>query len=589
MTIEQKQTEDLARQYVAFLDNQHRDIKKLIGGNCAFKKIQKAYTDTIVSCIEKAKTRIEEVRNGAIWDNLVIAFFGETNAGKSTIIETFRILFGEKERELGLQENPEGVDGLIVGNGQSDYTQVYKEYKMNIQGVPFTLIDVPGIEGNERNYETEIKEALNKAHYVFYVQGQRKKPDAGTAAKIKKYLNEWVRVYSVYNVRGIASNYDEAEERCELLSDSDKKVVVQITETFKKILGNTYVGNISLQAYLALCSRAKFSPTRKDLVKAQNKLSSYFGNYDSIYNFSRFESIIDVVYGKAKNFTQEILEANKEKHKTLLRSMHDEISSVSESQYNSIAALREEIDSFVKNIKKDFLSSKNRLSSIAQKEYDRLFAELEALGVYAIEKKKSESYLKSAVKSAVRLFEERLNEKITNEIDCLQDNINKRRDNFKQEIEFKGVDACVYINFGSEIHNALKELETTIGDVSSYVIGTASALLTGITLASWWNPLGWITGIIAFLFVIFGGRDKKADAKNELRKKLCEEKMKNKGDLDSEIKNIKKKMDHYCSKLVAVINTNKTNIENLSDYIRTTSETLKLEYSKLKISEYGKL
>ena len=186
MTIEQKQTEELVEQYIAFLDKQLKNIKTLTGGSNDFKKIQQTYTDTIVLCMEKAKKRIEEVRNGAIWDNLVIAFFGETNAGKSTIIETFRILFGEEERERNLQENPEGVDGLIVGNGESDNTKVYKEYKMNIQGVPFTLIDVPGIGGNESAYEAEIMTALNKAHYVFYVQGQRNKPDAPTAEKIKK-------------------------------------------------------------------------------------------------------------------------------------------------------------------------------------------------------------------------------------------------------------------------------------------------------------------------------------------------------------------------------------------------------------------
>lgn len=351
MTYEQKQTEDLAKSYIKFLNNQLEQIKKLQGGSGAFKRIQDAYNEAIILCIEKAKERINDVKNGAIWDELVIAFFGETNAGKSTIIETFRILFGEKERELALQANPEGVDGLIVGNGQSDYTQVYKEYKMNIQGVPFTLIDVPGIGGNEGIYENEIREALNKAHCVFYVQGQPKKPDAGTAKNIKKYLNEWVRVYSVYNVRGIGSYYNEEEERHNLLSESDKKVETQVVETFREILGNTYVGNISLQAHLALCSKAKFSHLKNDLKKEQDKLVSYFGNSDLIYEFSGFESIIEVVYGKAKNFVQEIVEANKEKHKTLLRAMHNEISRVSKQQFECINSLKETIDIFIKNIK----------------------------------------------------------------------------------------------------------------------------------------------------------------------------------------------------------------------------------------------
>lgn len=588
MTIEQIQTEELARQYVAFLDKQHTDIKKLTGGSNVFKKIREKYTDAILSCMENAKKRIDEVKNGAIWDNLVIAFFGETNAGKSTIIETFRILFGEEERVRSLQETPEGVDGLIVGNGQSDYTQVYKEYKMNIQGVPFTLIDVPGIGGNESAYEAEIMNALNKAHYVFYVHTHRKKPDAGTAEKIKKYLNEWVRVYSVYNVRGIESNYDEDEERSELLSESDRKVVAQITDTFKAILGNTYVGNISLQGYLALCSKAKFSPIRKDLLRSQGKLLSYFGNYDSIYEFSGFESIIDVVSSKASNFKQEILEANKEKHKTLLRAMYNEISCVSKLQYDRIVELKGKIESIVKNIKNDFTSSKNRLSSIAQREYDRLFAELEAQGVCAIEQKKTKDYLKSAANNALKHFEKRLNEGISDEIECLKDKVNKRTKELQQYIKVKDVDDYISINFASEIHSSLKKMETTIGDVAGYVMGAVGAFLTGIAIANIWNPAGWFAGILAGIFAIFSGRNKKADAKNELRKKLREEKNKNKSELYTQINRIKNELDTYCEKLVAAVNVNKTNIEKLSDYIKTTSETLKLEYSKLNISEYGK-
>lgn len=65
----------------------------------------------------------------------------------------------------------EGVDGLIVGDGQADFTKVYKEYKLKVKGKPFTLIDVPGIEGNEDDFKDEIKKALTQAHCVFYVQG----------------------------------------------------------------------------------------------------------------------------------------------------------------------------------------------------------------------------------------------------------------------------------------------------------------------------------------------------------------------------------------------------------------------------------
>ncbi|SPB17693.1 GTPase Der [Caballeronia novacaledonica] len=43
-------------------------------------------------------TRIESLREHARWDKFTIAFYGETNAGKSTIVETLRILLGEETK-----------------------------------------------------------------------------------------------------------------------------------------------------------------------------------------------------------------------------------------------------------------------------------------------------------------------------------------------------------------------------------------------------------------------------------------------------------------------------------------------------------
>ena len=101
--------------------------------------------------IKDSMNKLGEIKTGARWDKLVIAFFGETNAGKSTIIETFRILFDESRNRAG----KEG-DGLIVGDGRSDFTKVYEEYNLKINGKEFILIDVPGIEGREEDFRDEI-------------------------------------------------------------------------------------------------------------------------------------------------------------------------------------------------------------------------------------------------------------------------------------------------------------------------------------------------------------------------------------------------------------------------------------------------
>jgi len=57
---------------------------------------------TIQSRFNEELTLLEK---HAEWDKFTIAFFGETNAGKSTIIESLRILFNEQTRQELLQKN----------------------------------------------------------------------------------------------------------------------------------------------------------------------------------------------------------------------------------------------------------------------------------------------------------------------------------------------------------------------------------------------------------------------------------------------------------------------------------------------------
>lgn len=49
--------------------------------------------DSIVNELEK---KIKELKNNSEWDRFTVAFYGETNAGKSTLIETLRIMLNEK-------------------------------------------------------------------------------------------------------------------------------------------------------------------------------------------------------------------------------------------------------------------------------------------------------------------------------------------------------------------------------------------------------------------------------------------------------------------------------------------------------------
>lgn len=276
-------------------------------------EVTKQYNDALAELVKKSQNELAATLKNAIWDKLVVAFVGITNAGKSTIVENFRVLFDEHERKAALKEKTSGVDGEIIGDGRADFTKYYKEYCMTINGKPFVLIDVPGIEGDEMSVKSEIVRALNKAHCVFYVQGEGKKPDEGTVKKIKEYLKDWVEVYSILNVKTTSFDYEEENERINLKTRRICDLESQIESVFKNALGRNFSRNFTIQARLALCSCASFLPSRNDLIKEQNDLMVNFGSKSKMYEFSNFQEIVQCLDNLSSNFASKISEAQRRK------------------------------------------------------------------------------------------------------------------------------------------------------------------------------------------------------------------------------------------------------------------------------------
>ena len=66
-----------------------------------------AINSTLASMNESFKKEIEKLEGSSEWDKFCIAFSGETNAGKSTIIESLRIIYDEETRR---QEKLKQID-----------------------------------------------------------------------------------------------------------------------------------------------------------------------------------------------------------------------------------------------------------------------------------------------------------------------------------------------------------------------------------------------------------------------------------------------------------------------------------------------
>ncbi|GAA7768898.1 hypothetical protein HpBT0181_04670 [Helicobacter pylori] len=163
---------------------------------------------------------LESLKNNEEWEKFTIAFYGETGAGKSTLIECLKLFFKESgkinqqkrfKRLYANVKNPNYVknyrgsehaeleklqDGAIIGDGRSDFTLETKSYTLKHNNQSFVLLDVPGIEGDEKKVKQEISDATRKAHAIFYVTKTPAPPQKGEERKegtIEKIQNQPIR------------------------------------------------------------------------------------------------------------------------------------------------------------------------------------------------------------------------------------------------------------------------------------------------------------------------------------------------------------------------------------------------------------
>lgn len=74
---------------------------------------------------ESFKTEIDKLESSSEWDKFCIAYFGETNAGKSTIIESLRIIYNEESRWLEKNSQDKEYKTLLSKHSE-EYSNLLK-------------------------------------------------------------------------------------------------------------------------------------------------------------------------------------------------------------------------------------------------------------------------------------------------------------------------------------------------------------------------------------------------------------------------------------------------------------------------------
>ena len=81
---------------------------------------------------------LDLLQRHAEWDKFTLAFFGETNAGKSTIIESLRILFKEEYRQQLLDQNANDLakyEQALAGHVQHVREALNTAYKTHAEEI----------------------------------------------------------------------------------------------------------------------------------------------------------------------------------------------------------------------------------------------------------------------------------------------------------------------------------------------------------------------------------------------------------------------------------------------------------------------
>ena len=215
------------------------------------------------------------------------------------------------------------VDGQIIGTGEADFTKGNVEYRLKCNGKPFQLLDVPGIEGDEGKYSAFVREAVAKAHLVFYVNGTNKKPERHTADKIGEYLNLGARVCPIINLRGSADSYEFEEDRVTLMNSRAINALEQTVSVLEPVLGqDRLLDGVCVQGLLGFSSLAisgkdresTIHPDReRDLGVQQRNYFKYFSDSEEMFGFCQIGQVASVLERKQETYKEDIVESNKQK------------------------------------------------------------------------------------------------------------------------------------------------------------------------------------------------------------------------------------------------------------------------------------
>jgi GTPase Era involved in 16S rRNA processing len=409
-----------------------------------------------------------------------------------------------KEQKQTIEERlNENMDGRIIGDGRSDFTRSVTSYSFTVKSQQFALLDLPGIEGNEKFVMETINAAVQKAHAVFYVTGKPAPPQTGdegngTLEKIKNHLGEQTEVFTLFNKR--IKNPASLKEP--LTDDDEEESLVILDKIMSASLGDQYNRCICLSAYPAFLSAANC--WKNDFETKQRKFIEWFSTPETLLKKTRLNDFIQML-------TTQIVNNCKAKIK---KSNYKKAAGALDSAAKEIKQICVIFDDLHKQLIKTKKSTDKQLDDSAA----MLKARFDAEGHGAIENFKNRLrrniYKDIDAEINNNEFKEKLKERTEQNIKLLQPELEKKFNgaiaSFKDDVSdiirkyLKYADELLSAYTGAGKFNTRLEFKIDIKSGINWV-GTLTSVLCGVVgvIICLTNPAGWVVLLVSLAGLLF--------------------------------------------------------------------------------------
>ncbi|GAA7298242.1 hypothetical protein BD0103_05080 [Helicobacter pylori] len=493
------------------------------------KKFNQEALEVFQKLERESLKELESLKNNEEWENFTIAFYGETGAGKSTLIECLRLFFKEQskvvqqERFKRLYSNYQNnyqnderkkqnilnelhslQDGAIIGDGRSDFTTKTRSYSFQYNHQNFILLDVPGIEGDEKKVIQQISNATQKAHAIFYVTKTPNPPQKGeegkrgTIEKIQRQLGLQTEVWTIFNK---PINNPRAFKDG-LIDGNEKESLKILNKEMKNILGKHYMGYKAVSAQVAFYGLSQALIPESGFYKNKQKFLEIF-KVEELLLKTQFKQLAGFIAGELlKNSRKKIIESNCNKALKVVEQLQKAIKTTIEKRIDPMIKETQEYqqearynldrstEKFILNLTNSAFSKIDQFKSdLGEKMYAHINKNIEdeeCEEIFKNELIQGIETLHEDIKWRFRECEKRFDGDIKEAIKQLEYRI---KDSLAM-LERISIDRGFNLNFDTDSGIDGTKLATSIGGLG----------LLGIFNA--WNPMGWLAltaGIITGL------------------------------------------------------------------------------------------